>query len=62
MKSSLEELLKRTVEHYKSLTQAQKDEMWRLQKESWIRGMAPCEHGIRDWETCPDCLEKYKDN
>ncbi len=25
------------------------------QRESWIRGMAPCEHGILDWETCDQC-------
>jgi CHAD domain-containing protein len=26
------------------------------QRESWIRAMAPCEHGDPDWETCPHCL------
>ncbi|MDQ3023029.1 MAG: hypothetical protein M3R04_01395 [bacterium] len=25
------------------------------QRESWIRGMAPCEHGVLDWETCDQC-------
>ena len=25
------------------------------QRESWIRAMAPCEHGDPDWETCPEC-------
>lgn len=25
------------------------------QRQSWIRGMAPCEHGVWDWETCPKC-------
>jgi hypothetical protein len=25
------------------------------QRESWIRGMAPCEHGVLDWETCAQC-------
>lgn len=29
--------------------------MIREQAKSWARGMAPCEHGVRDWETCPDC-------
>lgn len=27
------------------------------QRQSWVRGMtAPCEHGVLDFETCPDCL------
>lgn len=25
------------------------------QRESFARAMAPCEHGHRDWETCPAC-------
>ena len=25
------------------------------QRESWVRAMAPCEHGDPDWETCPKC-------
>ena len=26
------------------------------QRESWIRGMTtPCEHGVLDFETCPQC-------
>ena len=28
------------------------------QRESFIRAMAPCEHGDPDWETCPHCLER----
>ena len=26
------------------------------QRESWVRGMTtPCEHGVVDFEQCPDC-------
>lgn len=25
------------------------------QRESWMRGMAPCEHGVLDWEICVEC-------
>lgn len=25
------------------------------QRESWIRSMGPCEHGVLDWEECLDC-------
>ena len=32
------------------------------QRESWIRAMAPCEHGDSDWETCSKCLTKYAEN
>lgn len=31
----------------------------KAQRESFIRGMGPCEHGDYDWETCPQCLERY---
>lgn len=25
------------------------------QRESWIRAMAPCEHGVADFEECAEC-------
>jgi hypothetical protein len=25
------------------------------QRESWIRAMATCEHGVADWEECEQC-------
>lgn len=28
------------------------------QRESWVRGMAPCEHGVADWEECEQCRNK----
>lgn len=31
------------------------------QRESWVRGMAPCEHGVLDWETCAQCREASHD-
>lgn len=30
------------------------------QRESWVRAMAPCEHGDPDWETCADCRAAFK--
>ena len=27
------------------------------QRESWVRAMAPCEHGEPDWETCSQCRQ-----
>jgi hypothetical protein len=27
-----------------------------VQRKSWVRGMCtPCEHGVMDFEQCPDC-------
>jgi hypothetical protein len=32
-----------------------KPEEIEAQRQSWIKAMAPCEHGDPDWETCPEC-------
>jgi hypothetical protein len=38
---------------------AERAELERLerqaQRESWIRAMAPCEHGVADFEDCAQC-------
>lgn len=37
--------------------------MMEAQKESFIRAMAtPCEHGVLDFETCPDCRLTERNN
>lgn len=40
---------------YNAMTPEQQEAMWKAQRESWVRGMAPCEHGDPDWETCESC-------
>ena len=50
--------LRAAMDRYNALTPDQQAEMWQAQRESWARGMAPCEHGDPDWETCPKCLSK----
>ena len=31
-------------------------EEYEAQRQSWVRGMTqPCEHGVVDFEQCPDC-------
>ena len=40
---------------YDAMTPEQQKSMWEAQRQSWLRGMAPCEHGVRDFEQCPDC-------
>lgn len=45
---------------YATTTPDEQVEMWRKQRESWMRAFAPCEHGDPDWETCPKCLHQYR--
>lgn len=49
-KPTLDELL--MASHFHVMTPAERRE----QQESWVRGMTTgCEHGVLDFETCPDC-------
>lgn len=57
----LDALLKRAVAAYNAMTPEQRREHDEAQRQSWVRGMAPCEHGVSDWETCPDCRAKHAD-
>lgn len=34
------------------------DEEKEAQRQSWARSMEPCEHGVRDWETCAGCRQR----
>ena len=37
-------------------TPEEKEAMHEAQRKSWIRGMTtPCEHGVLDFESCPEC-------
>jgi hypothetical protein len=45
----LEALLKQAAQHVMTPEELQ------AQRESFARGMGPCEHGVYDFETCPDC-------
>lgn len=38
----------------------EKQAMFEAQRQSFIRAMAPCEHGDPDWETCPRCLSALR--
>lgn len=51
--------LKEAKAAYDAMTEAEKEAMKKAQLDSWMRGMAPCEHGVLDWETCPDCRREY---
>lgn len=51
----LDDLLRRAKEIIDGMTPDQRAAMHEAQRASFLRGMRPCEHGIRDWETCPHC-------
>jgi hypothetical protein len=44
--------------HQRTLAMSPEDKqaMFEAQRQSFIRALAPCEHGDPDWETCPECL------
>ena len=54
-RADLAEKLCASKERVDAMTPAEREAMLSEQAESWARSCAPCEHGIRDWETCPDC-------
>jgi len=60
MNDKLTAAIARAREWNRTATPEAKAEMFRKQRESWARGMAPCEHGDYDWETCPKCLQQFR--
>lgn len=57
----LDDLLRRAREMVDAMTPEQRAAMHEAQLASFLRSMEPCEHGIRDWETCPDCRGKARE-
>jgi dihydroorotase len=56
MSPELTELLKRAASH--KMIEAEIIE----QRKSWVRGMTTgCEHGVLDFETCPQCLTNQQE-
>lgn len=53
---ALSELIRKSVEAFNAMTPEQQEAMLAEQRKSWVRGMtARCEHGMVDFEQCPDC-------
>lgn len=51
-----DEIRERVRNWYARTSLDEREEMWRKQRESWIRAMTtPCEHGVLDFETCAQC-------
>lgn len=52
----LEELLRAAKAQVTAMTPKQRDEMYALQRESFVRAMTTrCEHGQLDFEQCTEC-------
>ena len=62
LKEPLRSLLIAAHERTLAMTPEQKAEMYEAQRQSFIRAMAPCEHGDPDWETCAQCRTTGDDN
>ena len=56
----LERLVAEAEARFAALTPEQQAEHRRLQAESFARSMAPCEHGVTDWEDCAACRDEAR--
>lgn len=54
--SDINKLLAEAKARVDRMTPEQREAMRAEQQKSWVRGMtARCEHGLVDFEQCPDC-------
>lgn len=61
MDKELERLLEKAKERVAAMTPEELEKMKAEQAKSFVRGMmARCEHGVLDFEQCPQCREKYR--
>lgn len=53
-------LVEKAVADYKALSPEQKTAHDKAQQDNFVRGITtPCEHGVLDFETCPECREDH---
>ena len=53
---TLDELIAKSKADLAAMSEEERRAMWAAQRESFARGMStPCEHGVLDFEQCPDC-------
>jgi hypothetical protein len=57
---SLDAKMRKVADWWRSASLDERMAMHKAQRESFARAMAPCEHGVADWETCPDCLQTIR--
>jgi hypothetical protein len=60
MRPELEAALVMAKAKVAAMSPAEREAMLAEQRRSFVRAMAPCEHGVLDWETCPDCRAAAK--
>jgi len=62
-KDHLKKLLEQAKERVAAMSPEEYHDMMEEQKKSFVRAMTtPCEHGVLDFEDCPECWEKYREN
>lgn len=54
----LEQRLSEARAKYDAMTPAEKVAMHEAQRQSFLRSLAPCEHGVSDWEDCEQCRDR----
>jgi len=61
--SKLDQLLRKWREILNNMSDAEQKELRDAQRKSFVRAMTtPCEHGVLDFETCPDCRKANAQN
>ena len=59
MSEEIHEAMARPQARRAAMPPAEREELerreYQAQRESWIRAMGPCEHGVLDWEQCTEC-------
>lgn len=60
-RADLEARVADAVTAFNALSTNEQAAMYEAQRQSWMRAMAPCEHGDPDWETCPECRAHAKE-
>ena len=59
--ADLNQLLAQTRARVAAMTPDEREAMHQAQRESFVRAMQPCEHGVADFEQCPDCRSEPKE-
>lgn len=54
-KEELAGLLEASKACVAAMTREELNAMHEAQRQSFVRAMAPCEHGVRDFEDCTEC-------
>ena len=54
--AGLNDLIEKSKAKLAAMSEEERRAMWQAQRESFVRAMTtPCEHGVLDFEQCPQC-------